>query len=171
MDGEPQSTDDAVSALVDRYGRAIGSFLLRRGADPCEVEDMKQEIFAALVRRSDVHTIDNIEGYLFRTANNILVDRSRRALRRPVLVTGETFDGIPAAVDEISPERIALGRERYRLFVDTLQEMPERQRTIIVLSRIEEFSGREIALQLGISLSLVEKEMHNGLKFLKARLS
>jgi RNA polymerase sigma-70 factor (ECF subfamily) len=171
IEGEPVSNNDALEAFMKRYGRAVGSYLLRRGANPGEVEDLRQEVFAALLRRSDLQSIENVEAYLFRTARNLLVTNSRRSLTRPVLVTGEVYEGTPGDTDEMSPERIAVGRERYRLFLAALQELSERQRTIVILGRFEDFHGTEIAAHLGISLSLVEKEMRYALRYLKGRLA
>ena len=48
--------------------------------------------------------------------------------------------------------------------------LPERARNIFVLNRFEELSGREIAIRLGISQSLVEKEMIKAIAYLRGRL-
>lgn len=77
IEGKPIADEDVLAALMDRYGRALGSCLLRRGAAPGEVEDLKQ------LKRSDLNEIDNIEGYLWRTASNLLVSNSRRSMLRP----------------------------------------------------------------------------------------
>jgi RNA polymerase sigma-70 factor (ECF subfamily) len=169
--GKPIADEDVLAALMERYGRALGSYLLRRGAAPGDVEDLKQEVFAGLAKRSDLHRIENIEGYLWRTARNLLVSQARRAMLRPVLVSSEAYEGLSGDLDELSPERIALARERYRLFLAALEDLTVRQRTIVVLGKFEEFSGNAIAAHLGISLSLVEKEMRHALRFLKERLS
>lgn len=167
----PKPDTPTVAALADRYGPAILSFFVRRLSDRSEAEDLKQEVFVSLVRRSELHTIDNIEGYLFQVAANILRDRARRAGRRPHLVGESLTDPDRPPADEISPERIVLGREAYARFNEALQALPERSRTIFVLNRFEELSGREIAFRLGVSVSLVEKEMRRAIAFLKDRVS
>jgi RNA polymerase sigma-70 factor (ECF subfamily) len=74
-------------------------------------------------------------------------------------------------VDEISPEREAIGRDNYVRFVEALEELPERPRMVFVLNRFEEMTGREIAAMLGISQRQVEKDISRVLTLLRERLS
>ncbi len=160
---------DAVEAIATRYGPAIKAYFSRRITDRTEVEDMTQEVFLSLVRRGELEGVENMERYIFRSAANLLRERFRRAGRRPDI----TPDGSATSdrlVEEISPERVMLGAEAWELFVTGLQELPERARNIFVLNRFEELSGREIALRLGISQSLVEKEMTKAIAYLRGRL-
>lgn len=160
---------DAVEAIAARYGPAIKAYFSRRIADRTEVEDMTQEVFLALVRRGELEGIEDVERYIFRSAANMLRERFRRAGRRPDIAAdgSATSDRL---VEEISPERVMLGAEAWELFVTGLQELPERARNIFMLNRFEELSGREIAIRLGISQSLVEKEMIKAIAYLRGRL-
>jgi len=166
----PAARDDsAIDVIAARYGPAIKAYFSRRIADRAEVEDMTQEVFLALVRRGELEGVESIERYIFRSAANLLRMRHRRAGSRPKI----TADGSATSerlVEEISPERVMLGAEAWDLFVTGLQELPERARNIFVLNRFEELSGREIAIRLGISQSLVEKEMIKAIAYLRGRL-
>jgi len=156
--------------LSVRYGQAVRRFFSRRLRDGADVEDLTQEVFARLLKRAEIGDIANIEGYLFHTAANLLRERARKAARRP----GDSTLADPAdvvAVEDISPERILLGREAYARMVEALQELPERARTIFVLNRFEELSAAEIARRLGVSVSTVEKDMMRAIAHLKARLA
>jgi RNA polymerase sigma factor (sigma-70 family) len=161
--------DDAIKALAVRYGPAITSYFRRRVTDPSDVEDLTQEVFLSLARRAELHTIDNIEGYIFRIAGNLIRNRGRLKGRRPDIIP----DGSATSdllIEEISPERILLGAEAWRDFLQALHELPERARNIFILNRFEQMSGREIALRLGVSMSLVEKEMIKAVAYLRGRL-
>jgi RNA polymerase sigma-70 factor (ECF subfamily) len=161
--------EDALQAIAARYGPAISAYFRRRIPDRAEVEDMTQEVFVSLVRRAELESIENIEGYIFRTAANLMRMRARTAGRRPD-VHADGSATVDRLVEEISPERIMLGAEAWETFINGLHELPERARTIFILNRFEELSGREIALQLGVSVSLVEKEMIKAIAFLRGRL-
>jgi RNA polymerase sigma-70 factor (ECF subfamily) len=164
------SDSDAIEAIAARYGPAIKAYFSRRIVDRNEVEDMTQEVFLSLVRRGELKGIDSLERYIFRSAANLLRERHRRASRRPdISVDGSATSDL--LIEEISPERSMLGAEAWELFVTSLQELPERARTIFILNRFEELSGREIALRLGISQSLVEKEMTKAIAYLRGRLA
>lgn len=162
--------DDTMIAVVQRYGPALSSYFARRVSDRAEVEDLTQEVFAALIRRADIESIENVEGYLFRIAGNLLRYRARLASRRPDVRPEGGPDPMGRLVEDISPERVILGQEAWAVFVQALQELPERARTIFILNRFEELSGREIAQRLGYSISLVEKEMIKAISYLRERL-
>ena len=168
---QPLDDRDAIAALADRYRSAVLAYFLRRLADRQEAEDLTQEVFANLLRRAELDSIDNIEGYIFQVASNLLRYRGRLASRRPDLRGGDYEVAAARLADDLSPERIALGREACALLTQALQELPERARTIFVLNRFEEMTGREIAVHLGVSISTVEKDMIKAVAFLRERLA
>jgi RNA polymerase sigma-70 factor (ECF subfamily) len=168
---QPGADQEAVAALAERYRPAVLAYFSRRVRDRGEAEDLTQEVFVSLVRRAELETIDNIEGYIFRIAANLLGMRSRTAGRRPAISAEGYDDPARQPVDELSPERFAIGHQSWEIFVQALQELPERTRTIFVLNRFEELSGREIAIRLGVSVSLVEKDMIKAIAYLRGRVS
>jgi len=160
----------SIEALAARYGGALRSYFERRSGDRTEAEDLTQDLLASLARRAELENIQNIEGYIFRAAKNLLARRRRAAASRPLLQFEGAADPLGKLRDELSPEDIVLAQERMRLFVSALDALPERARTIFVLNRFEEMTGREIADRLGLSLSLVEKEMIRSIRTLREAL-
>lgn len=159
-----------VADLSARYADAIRRYFSRRLTGTGDIEDLTQEVFLRLLRRARLGDIDNIEGYIFQIAANLLRERSRHRIRRK-LDAEQPFDTDHTDVrDELSPERILLGREAHRLMVQALQELPERVRTIFVLNRFEELTGVQIAARLGVAVSTVEKDMMRAIAYLRARL-
>src|SRR5689334_15656655 len=79
-----KSPDEAaeLAALVDRYGVALRSFIARRLNDRSEAADLAQEVFLRLLKRRQDAPIDNIEGYLFQIAANLLRERGRQIASR-----------------------------------------------------------------------------------------
>lgn len=161
--------EDPFEAVAARYGPAVTAYFSRRISDRAEVDDLTQEVFLSLVRQGQLDGIENVESYIFRIAANLLRMRYRKAGRRPLSSDGSASSHL--LVEEISPERILLGAEAWTLFVNALHELPERARTIFILNRFEELSGREIALRLGVSQSLVEKDMIKAIAFLRGRMA
>src|SRR5690606_21094793 len=107
------------------------------------------------------------DAYVFQMAANLLRDRARRlgvrAAAAPSLAASEN------SVEEISPERVLLGKQRLAALERALGELPERTRTIFVLHRFEEYKYSEIARRLGVSVSSVEKHMMEAMRHLRAR--
>lgn len=135
-------------------------FLVARRADD-EAEDILQELFLKLDNEPRT-PIANPRAYLYRMADNLLLDRRRAARRRVARDEAwvEARSGSHPEVDE-SPdsERILIGRERLAALERTLAGLPERTATAFRRFRIDAVSQREIAREFGISLSAIEKHL------------
>jgi len=140
---------------IDTYGPALRRHFLKRGLG-ADAEDLVQEVFLRLKIASDRTEIDNIEGYLFRIATNVLISHHRHDL-----VEGRPFrdplsDDI-ASVEPLSPERILLGREHWIRFQAGIEALPTRTREAFLLHRFEGITYAAIALRMSITPSAVEK--------------
>lgn len=168
----PATPADArqVSDLSARYADAVRRYFSRRLAGAPDIEDLTQEVFVRLLRRARLGDIENIEGYLFQIAANLMRERGRHRLRRRLDAQQPFDDDFSETYDDVSPERILLGREAYDLMVRSLQELPERTRTVFILNRFEDLTGVEIARRLGVSVSTVEKDMMRAIAHLRMRL-
>ncbi len=134
----PTRSEPDIASVALRYKRAVHAYFLRRVGDRAEADDLTQDVFASLARRADSRAIDNVEGYVFQVAANLLRDRFRRRSVRPEIECEGFADPFARLVDEISPEREAIGKDSYRCFVKALETLPERPRMVFVLNRFEE---------------------------------
>jgi len=138
--------------------RNLQRLLRRRGATHAEAEDLVQEA----VLRLHVYTraggeVRDPSGFLARTALNLAVDAHRRA-------HGELYDSRP--VEELNlvdlapaPEELVAAEQRLQTMKDTLDRLNTRTRQIFFMHRLQGFSYLEIAEQLHISVSAVEKHI------------
>lgn len=153
---------------IETYGPALRRHFLKRGAG-ADAEDLVQEVFLRLQIASDRTEIDNVEGYLFRIANNVLISRHRHDL-----VEGRPFrDPLPddiASQEPLSPERILLGREHWIRFLAGIQALPTRAREAFLLHRFEGMTYVAIARRMGITSSAVEKLIARALHQLAVEL-
>lgn len=145
--------DDELRALVLQYGPALRRYFLRR-ADAADVDDLVQDVFLKMQVRGATSHIENVEGYLFRTAANVLGHRRRRnswAWGRQ-----EDPDRTNGLTNELSPERILLGKEALDAMMATLRQLPPRCAMAFMLFRIEQLPQDVIAQRMGISIRAVE---------------
>jgi RNA polymerase sigma factor (sigma-70 family) len=104
---------------------------------------------------------------VFTAAANLLRDRSRMSAFRRTDALVESDERIIAGlVEDISPERVLLGKQTLRAVMSALDGLETRTRDIFVLYRIERMKQQEIANLLGISLSSVEKHLVKAVTFL-----
>jgi RNA polymerase sigma-70 factor (sigma-E family) len=124
-------------------------------------EDVVQDSFTGLWRRYGDHLIglDNPLGYL-RTA---VVNNARSVLRRRKTARGYTPPHTP---DAQSAESIAMLSEEHREVLDAVNQLPPRQREVLVLRYWSDLSEADIAESLGISRGTVKSTASRGLEAL-----
>lgn len=159
-----------LDALARRYHTALRRFFERRAPGLSgESEDLTQEVFVRLAQRQQRGRIERIEGYLFETASNVLIDRTRRRATR-CADRHDLYDEATHAIEDFSPERVLMAREEIEIFKSALQEMPDRVRTAFVLHRFEDLTYSEIAKKLGVTVSSVEKYIIRALREITLRM-
>ena len=78
------SQQDGMEELVSRFRQPLLAYFTRRTSSPAEAEDLAQDLFLRLVGREGLDRIENLDGYVFTVAANLLRDRGRKATARMV---------------------------------------------------------------------------------------
>jgi RNA polymerase sigma-70 factor, ECF subfamily len=75
------------------------------------------------------------------------------------------------AAGGLSPEQALLGRERRRAIADALSKLPERQRSVFVLSHVEGRTSREVSALTGLNESTVRVHLFRAIRKLRMLLA
>jgi RNA polymerase sigma-70 factor (ECF subfamily) len=160
----PRSEQPFLEALAHRYRGALNRFFDRRAPQlGSETEDLTQEVFVRLASRRSSDPIEQLDGYIFQTASNVLTDRIRRLAVRKA-DRHVAYEESQHAVEDFSPERVLVGREQVAMVRIVLERLPDRVRAAFVLHRFEELGYSEIAKRLGVSVSSIEKYISQALR-------
>lgn len=159
---------DALADLNARFARPLRSFFRKRAYNEQEADDLVQEVFVRLAAREPAASMEHAEAYIFQMAANLLRDRARRHATRSA-ADRDLRAGDANSFEEISPERVLLGKQRLALLERVLGELPERTRVVFLLHRFEELKYAEIARRLEISVSSVEKHMMEAMRQIRTR--
>ncbi len=164
-DGVDPGSQLAREAQPLRY--SLTRYFTRRMRDRSEVEDLVQEVFARIVARDSSNPIDHLGSYVYQTARSVLADHSRRrsARRQEHHVP---FDPDVHGDADHGADEILIGRESLHQATAALLSLPERTRTIFILRRLDGVRSKDVASQLGISVSAVEKHMIRAVRHLAA---
>jgi RNA polymerase sigma-70 factor (ECF subfamily) len=149
-------------AMLSASADAVRAFLRNRLRHaPDEVEDIVQETILAIHTKRDTYDPNlPITAWIYAIARYRLIDHVRRMKRRGVSIPVEDADGLFTAPD-------AEASDAKRDVAALLALLPEKQRESIRLVKLEDFSVREAAAQLGLSESDVKISTHRGLKTLQ----
>lgn len=157
---DSQHAEDAVlAALVDQYAGTlyrVAYSVLRNAAD---AEDAVQEAFLRVLRhRAMLGEVRDQRVWLIRIVWNVVLDRKRRAKTRP-----ETDDVAELArvlpSKGMSAEQIAVAAEHHARVLACVEQLPAKEREVLMLSAFEELSSVEIAAVLGITESSVRSRL------------
>lgn len=152
---------ESLSTSIERYRLEVSRFLSGRLGCPETAADIFQSISEKLIRRDQDPPIEDIRAFLFRAAKNAALNEQRAARKRAevgILVTPLLNDR-----DDRSPETISESAEDLSEINKALQKLPVMTRKIFTLYRLHGVKQKDIAEQLGVSLSTVEKHVKKAL--------
>lgn len=172
--GEAASSEPALvksqttlrAVLIDRYGD-LKHRLARRLGSADWAEDALQDTYLRLDGAEAVGEIRSPVAYLFRSAINTALNGRRAETRR--LRAGEVEALLHIADDAPDAVRIIQGRADIMRLKRIMAELPPRQRAILLAARLDGLSRGEIAGRLGISVSMVEKELRRAQEYCAKR--
>ena len=124
-------------------------------------EDLLQETYLRVTRALGERPIDHLEPFVYQTARNLALDhlRSRRIQAR-TLQEDVPLDVLQSVAAPIStPEDATQAEQLLEHLSISLGQLSARQQRIFILSRLHGCSYQEIADQLEVSLSTVQKEL------------
>lgn len=161
-EGDP----DAFDALVRRHLPAAIRLATRLLGDDDDAEDVVQESFLAVLERVDSFDVTRpFAPWFYRIVANRCSNIRRGRSRRPTETLSRTL-----ASDRAGPDREAQrGMLRSRLRAG-LDQLPARQREILMLYDVEGFAGPEIAEMLEISPGTVRWHLHQARASMRAIL-
>ncbi|GKW10076.1 MULTISPECIES: RNA polymerase sigma factor [Pectobacterium] len=155
-------SESELRMLFNHYAERLERYLNHKLRDPQAAADLVQESFLRLAQRLEQQDdVDDKKAYLYKTANNLLLDHVRHQ-QRWQMATGvddvdTTLDSLPDAAPQL--DRTAIAQQELERLANVLLTLPERTQQIFHLHRFEHMTQAQIAQQLDISLSTVEKHL------------
>ena len=145
--------------------------LCARTGDASEAEDILQDLWLK-AHAQQAATLSNGKAYLYRMAQNLLIDRlrerNRRMCRDYQWVTDFTLTHTGGW--HRSTEDAAHEQEETQRLMRAIEKLPEGARSVFRLHKLEGLSHAEVASRLAISRSGVEKHIAVAMKYLRRAL-
>jgi RNA polymerase sigma factor (sigma-70 family) len=144
--------DGAFEVLFERYHSRLLAFTRHMLRSTEDAEDVLQEVFfkAHAAMLADERPI-KVRPWLYRIARN----RALNHLRKPVAEGQDSMDVMPSDGGASTAERVQT-REDFRALVADVQDLPETQRTALLLREIDALSYEEIAEAMDTTVPAVK---------------
>lgn len=160
--------------MVTSYYRELLRFLQGAVRDRETAADLAQESYARLLAvQQSGEAVAEPRALLYRTARNLVIDRHRRnEVRGPhAALDDETADeGMDsmAGPEACEPEVAAMSAQSVNALLAAIGELPLRCREAFILHKFDGLSQVEVARQMGISVTMVERHIKLGMQACRA---
>ncbi len=154
--GDRQAFDE----LFRRYTPRVMSFLFRMVRDHGRAEELTQEVFVRIYQAAERYEARaKFSTWLFGIAHNLALNDLARAYRKREQALEDyhvetTADEQPGAHEQLEARRTTDALDR------AIQELPERQRSALLLRTVQGLGYEEIGEVLGASVSSVKSLLH-----------
>lgn len=154
--------ESTFTEIFKEYAKSLHSYLFYKTGNHDLSEDLAQEAFAKLWQNCASVIPASAKGYVFKTANNLLINNHNH--QKVVL----KFENLPHTDrSNESPEYLLEEKELKSRLENAIASLPEKQRLVFLMSRVDKKTYKEIAEIVGISKKAVEKRMYNALDSLR----
>jgi RNA polymerase sigma-70 factor (ECF subfamily) len=176
-EGNEAAAREEYAEVVRRHQRRalrIAYWYLR---DIAEADEAVQDAFIkTFTHLGDYDEARSFDVWFTRILVNGCLDRLKARTRRerwmvPMTDTAGADVLIRTAAREVSPETALLRRERGSRLLDAVRRLPDRQRTVIMLSQIEGYSTREVSEVTGLSEATIRVHLFRALRRLRRLLA
>lgn len=166
-DKETKRTKQRGSSPIMRAFRenetVLRKFLSRFSSNFHDIEDITQETILQALKAEKTTQIEQPRAFLFGVARNVArKDLTKKS--KSIVDFVEGFADKAHICNEPMPEEIFESRQRMLVFAEAVATLPAQCQKVFVLKKVYGYSHREIAKQLGISISTTEKHVAAGLK-------
>jgi RNA polymerase sigma-70 factor (ECF subfamily) len=144
--------------IYKTYAKDVRRFLFFKTQEIEKAEDLMQDVFVKLWDNCAKVDYNKVKSYIFSIANNMFLN----TVKHQKVVHNYKKQNVKESTNE-SPEFIMLEQEFMTKLETTIANLPDKQREVFLMSRIEKKKYKDIAIQLNISVKAVEKRMHQAL--------
>lgn len=171
-----QGDEEAFRCIFERYTVPLIHFAYRFIGSQVEAEDVAQDVFMRIYRYKDRYDARRpFRSWIFSITARLSANRARdRKTHRESSLDGDE-DDLNASLTlaepaHNQPEKLYQSQVQAAEILRAIQELPENQRTAVLLCRFEEMSYDEISTVMGASVQAVKSLIFRGTQTLFKRL-
>ena len=151
--------------LFETHFDDVRRYVLYRSGNEEMATDIAQDAFLRIWEKQMIIDHKQVKGLLFKIAGDIFITQYRKEQ-----LAFNFFNTFQPGNKSTTPEDEINFQELQNAYDLALKTMPEKQRTVFLLNRIDELKYKEIADHLELSVKAVEKRMSQALDHLRTHL-
>jgi len=159
--------NQALYQAFEEHRDALLGFIQKRLKDSSLSADLLHDLYIKIKVLSPDEEIKYPKAYLYRMANNLVVDQ----LRRQTKSVADCEHQIDNQLDENSPEKITDYAQRLDIVTQAVNELPDKTRDVFKMQRLQQIEKADVAKKMGISVNMVEKHLRKALAYCREKLN
>jgi RNA polymerase sigma-70 factor (ECF subfamily) len=152
-----EGDESALSDLVTRHKQRIFSFIYSKVFDRDVTEDIFQDTFIKVIRtlkRGAYNEEGKFLPWVMRIAHNLVIDHFRKNNRMPKFENSGDFNIFSVLSDSsLNAEKSMIKGQVENDVRRLIEELPEDQKTVLLMRIYREMSFKEISEQTGVSIN------------------
>lgn len=161
--------EQAFTLLMNRWHKRIFNYAYRYGNCRVFAQEVVQQTFIQVYQKLDqLQELERFVPWLYRIASNCCHSERRSIRNKNALVS--VAEELPDRAGTVTPANLYEKEERRGVVRMVLQEIPEKQREVIILKEYEGLKFREIADALGESENTVKSRLYYGLEAMRKQI-
>jgi RNA polymerase sigma-70 factor (ECF subfamily) len=114
--------------------------------------------------------VANPEAYVFSSASSVYIDHVRRR-KSHFAEQHDSVEDLDFESEVPGQARVLEGKQALQRLGVILEELPQKTREILLLSRLEGLTNTQLATRFGLSVSSIEKHLARGLLHVRKRFA
>ncbi|MEI6312344.1 MAG: RNA polymerase sigma factor [Bacteroidota bacterium] len=172
------STGFSITNTVQQFSKKLFGFIRGKVKSTEEAEDILQEVWYQLSHMTDLSSIENMSAWLYRVAQNKVIDTYRKKKNESLedYITdsdGESefsFNELLLLDHKASSDSALYKEEFWNTLMEALDELPAKQKEVFILHEIDDLSLQEIANKTGENLKTIISRKGYATKYLRHKL-
>ena len=160
----------AFTCLVNRYSKSIRRIIYTIIREPIEdLEDVEQEVLLALYKGLPKFSFkSSFSTYLYRLCRNKAIDYLRKNKQNRKVI--EQMLNHPETSDRNTPESLYMSKMNKNSVLNSIFELSEKERSIIIMKDVENLSISEIADIFHKPVGTIKSRLHRARKKVAAKI-
>jgi RNA polymerase sigma-70 factor (ECF subfamily) len=164
MPREPQAQHSTpVLQAFQKHQGALRRFISRFVQRKQDIDDVAQEAFMRAYRAEKAKPIEQPKSFLFRIAHNVAITELTKKSHQIIDYIADIDESAVVWLDDSAEEQV-LAEELVGIHCEAVAQLPPQCRRVFLMRKVHGMSHKDIAVELGISISTVEKHMSKGVR-------
>jgi RNA polymerase sigma-70 factor (ECF subfamily) len=164
-DHRPEGKNQGANVLsaFQLHHLSLKRFIGRYLNNAHDIEDVTQEAFLRAYRAEKDKPIEQPKSFLFRIAHNVAITKLTKKSHQIIDYIAD-IDESAVVWLEGSLEEQVMAEETIAIHCEAVAHLPAQCRRVFLMRKVHGMSHKEISVELGISISTVEKHMSKGVR-------